>query len=740
MCAGRLLGASGLACILFGGLASAQSRFQLTVSQQGNAFVVPNGATLSFTDPVGQTETVRITATYLGLGQINITQLPQVFGSPAFTASYTGKLPLTLDNGGSFFFDIQFRPTSSTQVNAQLSVFFIETLSGGPPTFAPTFVNGSINLSLTGTAPSFVLSYILRSDLNVVTLPPGGSLEFPATPINTTTQATFNITNRGSGSGQISAISVTGSAFKLTGLPLFPVSLAAGQSLQLVVQYAPTEVRSDVGQIQITVDPNITLTAGLRGSGTSTASTLTYQVLDGTSATPVDPGTAISLFPDTKVGETASLSIEVKNTGNAPGPITTLSLAGAGFQLSDTPAVLPTLAPNASLTFTVTFAPPRPGNFTGRLTVGADTFTLLGKGLGPTLTFSYGSNGSTITLPASNGFVVFSPVMVSKSAELDFVVSNTGTLPTTVANIGVGEQVGPYSVSGLPPLPVTVDPNSDVRFTIRYTPVTTGFSNGTLRIDTTVVGLTGSGMPPPPLPAYTIQGPSGNVAPQSQPSVRISLASPYPIAVAGTLTMSVATDLVTDPAVQFATGGRTVQFTIPANTTDAVFAGQGPQIRLQTGTVASVISLTASFSTQAGGLNLTPDAPRSLQFEVAPAAPVLIAGRVANVTANGFAIIVTGYSTTRSITALNAQFAAVAGFNVPQTQFTVDLRQTSILWFQSGGSQAFGGQFAVVIPFTFQGTPPAGQSVLESVGSISVTVSNESGSSNSLRTTVSGRS
>src|SRR5882672_1516027 len=190
----RFLCVAGFACILFAGLAVAQtSPFQLTVTQGGNAFVVPNGASLQFSDPVGQTETVRVTAVYLGLGQVSISQAPQILGSPAFTLSFSAKLPLTLNNGERFAFDIQFRPSSATQSNAQFSAPYVETLSGGPPTFAPTFVNGSINLTLQGTAPSFVLSYILRSEQNVVTLAPGGSIVFPAIPINTTAQATFNI-------------------------------------------------------------------------------------------------------------------------------------------------------------------------------------------------------------------------------------------------------------------------------------------------------------------------------------------------------------------------------------------------------------------------------------------------------------------------------------------------------------------------------------------------------------------
>jgi hypothetical protein len=730
----RWLGRGALAGVLFAGLAQAQFNFQLTLTENGNAVQIPNNANLAFNAPVGQSQSARVTATYYGFGQIAISQLPQLFGSTAFTVSLTTKLPIMLTNGGNFFFDIQFTPANSTQANAQINLPYAETVTGPAPTFSPVTTQGLINLTLQGTSPSIVLSYILQTDQNVVTVPPGGSVTFPATAINATAQATFNISNRGSGPAQINAISLSGSAFKIAGLPLFPVSVGAGQSLQIGIQYLPTAVGSDTGQLQITVDPNTVLSVAIHGSGTSSASAFAYQVVQGSTSTPLATGSTISAFPDTNVGETSSLSIQVQNTGTASGMVNSISISGAGFQLSDLPVLPQVLAPNASFTFTIMFAPAQPGTLTGRLSVGSDAFPLSGRGLGVNLKFSYTVGDATIPVTPTNASVVFSPVQVAKTAQLDFTVSNTGTLPATIANIGIGEPNSPFSLSGLPPLPVTVPPNTDFHFTISYSPVTTGFTNGTLRLDNTVVGLTGSGTVPPPLPSYTIQGPSGSVAPQTQPAVRLSLSSAYPLALAGTLTMTVSTDLTADPGVQFSTGGRTVPFTIPANSTDAIFAGQGPQIRLQAGTVASTITLTPSFATQPGGLDLTPSSPASIQFSVDPSPPVLISGRVSSITANGITLTLTGVSTTRTLTALNVQFAPVAGFSVPKTQFTVDLHQVSLAWFQSSGSQAFGGQFTVVAPFTFQGTPPAGHSLLDSVGSISMTVSNERGSSNSLQT------
>src|SRR5258708_29224855 len=107
---------AGLWCLVFAGGAAAQTApFQLTVTQGGNAFVVPNGASLSFSDPVGQTETVRVTAIYVGLGQVSISQAPQILGASAFTLSFSAKLPLMLNNGERFAFDIAFRPSSAAQ-------------------------------------------------------------------------------------------------------------------------------------------------------------------------------------------------------------------------------------------------------------------------------------------------------------------------------------------------------------------------------------------------------------------------------------------------------------------------------------------------------------------------------------------------------------------------------------------------------------------------------------------------
>lgn len=712
--------------------ASAQTfPFQLLATQGNNAAIIQNGSPLTLNSPIGQSQAIQIKATYTGTGQVLIPEQPIVIGSTAFTASLATAPPVTLTPGESVSFSVQFLPTSAVSSTAEMSLLFIETV---PPTVAggsPTSTTSFITLSLQGTAPSFVLSYILQTNQNTVALQPGGNLVFPSTPIGTTAQALFNLTNTGSGAGTIAGISITPGAFSLAGLPLFPQTVGPGLTLQVQVLYMPTSVTSDTGQIQVTFGTGTPVTINLQGSGSSPS--LTYQLLQsGGTAVTIAPGGTVPL-PNTNVGQSSSVVIRVLNAGNANGTVSSINVSGQGYELTNGPALPQTLAPNASITFTLTFSPTQPGTSNGSIYINSDTLVLAGVGLGPLLTFSYVTGGTSVTISATNTSVVFSPVMVSQTEQVSLDVKNTGTLTATISNIGIGQTGSPYTLSGQPPLPVTLAPNEDFHLTITFAPIVVGFSDGTLLFDTTTVPLVGSGTQPPALPAYTIGGASGNVAAGTQSNITLTLASAYPVALTGVLTAAVSGSLPADPAVLFASGSLTVPFVIPANSTNAVFGSQGTQIGLQTGTVAEGITLTPSFATQAGSVDLTPASPTTLELTVAPAAPTLIAIALSGQTTNGFTILVTGFTTTRALTTWNVVFTTAAGYTMPVTQFNINVQPISTVWFEGTGSRAFGGQFTLSIPFTFQGTVPTGQTVLNSIVSIAATVANSVGTSNSIQ-------
>ena len=729
----NLLRRGVLAALFAASLGLAQTTFPLQlVATSGNLVAtLANGEQLPFVSSVGQPLTVQVTATYAGSGTIKITQAPQVTGSSEFSSTLSGTLPITLTPGQSFSFTLTFRPTTSAQASAIFNLPFTETVPT-PGSTTPTVSANAINLSLLGSAASYVLSY--TKDGNVVPLSTGGTMLFDPQPINATETLTLNITDNGSADGEVTGLTISGKYFQFIGKPLLPTGVTPTQALQIGIQYTPTAVETDTGQVVITFVDGTTLTVNLQGNGTSP--TLVYTVTQNGKSTVVKAGGTITL-PSTDVGSTSSVLVSVQNTGNGTTTINGISAQGQAFSVSGQPVLPDTLNTGGSLNFTLNFTPPAPGVQSGQLQVGNDLFTLMGAGLGSQLTFSYVAAGSTLTI-GTNGVtaVLFSPVQVTKTASIPFTVKNTGTLPAVISNVAIQGINSPFSITGGPTLPVTLAPGASFTIMAAFTPITAGLANDTLLINTTSVPLSGTATAPPPLPAYTISGPSGTVAAQSQPAVTLTLAGPYPVALEGVLTLTTSGSLGSDPAVQFQTMGRTVAFTIPANGTVANFAGQGSQILLQTGTVASTIILTPTFETAAGGVSLTPANPTTLQFSVPAQAPVLIAAVESGSSSNSVVINFTGYSTTRTLTSLNVQFTAAAGFTLTASQVTLDLTQASAVWFQSTTSQGLGGEFTVSVPFTFSGTPPTGTTLLQTIASVSATVSNAVGASNSVSTPI----
>ena len=233
---------------------------------------------------------------------------PTVFGSTAFTAKIAGTLPLTLNPGDSFSIAVTFSPTSTAQSNAQLNLPYVETV---PPTATNT---NTITLVASRHGPSFVLSYVLQTNPNVVPLQSGGTIPFPPTLVGTTAQAALSITNTGSGPGSVTGITISPGAFILQEVPLLPATVTAGQTLTVLVLFQPTAVGTNTGQVTITFASGAPVTINLTGSGSSPS--LTYQLLDTNPPTTVSPGGTITL-PNATLGQTTSVTLRVLNSGNA---------------------------------------------------------------------------------------------------------------------------------------------------------------------------------------------------------------------------------------------------------------------------------------------------------------------------------------------------------------------------------------------------------------------------------------
>jgi hypothetical protein len=708
--------------------------FQMTLTQGNNTTNIGNGTTIYFaTAGPGQTSTATVVLTYVGSNTAIFNTMPQVLGGNAqdFTLYAPDTYPKVLPPMGKVSFIVQYSassPVGASPATAQINLPFVDTAQNN---------TGVVALALSGTTPNFSVFYTNPSIGNATPLFSGGIVLFPDTMVNATSAVTISVTNVGSGSGSISAISVNGAAFQALGLPSFPLSVPAGSSLQFLIRFAPQQAGASAGTLQMTLGGDA-FTAALQGS--AVVSSFSYQVIQSTASQPVLPGQTISL-PDTKVSSTSSVDVQVTNGGTAAGVINSIVISGTGFSVTDGPVLPVTLNPNQKLVITVAFTPQQPGTATGRLRFNNDIFNLASNGIGPQLVYSYTAANSAPVTIVPGGAVVFTQTSVGNSSIVKFAVQNTGTAEGSIISIGTAlsttstQSPAVFTAAGVPALPATLNAGATLTFSLVFAPDNTVLETSNLLIDTAVFTLSGLGGSPTPLPPYGFSGPQGTQPPFQQPAVSLSLASPYSLPLKGTVTLTQDSgSLAPDPAVQFATGGTTVAFVMPANSTDAVFPNGTKQIRLQTGSVATSVTLTPSFATQPG-LDLTPATPQTLQFSVAPAAPQLLTAGISSLASNTFTLTVTGYTTTRSLTNFQFQLTASSSVTLSASQLILDVSGASHVWFQSSASQQFGGQFVVSIPFNLQVSSGTVATPTNELQSISVTAVNGSGTSNTVTVT-----
>jgi len=354
--------------------------------------------------------------------------------------------------------------------------------------------------------------------------------------------------------------------------------------------------------------------------------------------------------------------------------------------------------------------------------VGGDTFVLSASVVGAMLEYSYIAGG--VTVVQNGGQVVAPTAAIGQTTAVQFVVENRGNRAATIAAIGVSGAGKAFRVAGVPDLPVVVEPDGRLEFRIEFTPVTPGLNTAVLGVGTAFFNLAGNAASLPELPAYRWEGVSGVVAPMTQGQVGLRLESAYPVTLRGTVVMVVDSSYGADASVQFSTGGRAVSFTIPAGETRAVFANGTTNVRLQTGTAAGRIVLTPSFVTD-GGIVLTPERPAALELTVPEQAPVVLAARMeASLTALN--VVVTGYSTTRSLTKMEVTIRRKGG---KSETFIFDVTAAAQLWFGGAGSLSYGGLFTATAPFTVLGSTDDRNKLLEELESVTVKVSNDRGTS-----------
>jgi sugar lactone lactonase YvrE len=232
------------------------------------------------------------------------------------------------------------------------------------------------------------------------------------------------------------------------------------------------------------------------------------------------------------------------------------------------------------------------------------------------------------------------------------------------------------------------------------------------------------------LPAVTLQFTPQQLAAGGQATLGLTVPVAFQYEVAGTLKLAFSPNAVVpvdDPAIQFATGGREVTFTIPANTVQARF-GDNPQagpIAFQAGTVAGALSFNGTIQT--GTVETAFSGSRTIPQQV----PAIHGIQTEPRSNTNVFVAISLSSTLREVTELNLRFNTqpairlscgdAAGCSVSGNVLTFDVKALFDAWFAA--DTQFGSLSVLRVPFAIQGSVS---------GSVLVSLRNRLGGSNAM--------
>jgi len=411
------------------------------------------GASLDFGSvTTGTSKTLTMTAS--NTGTVSVTISSASISNQYFSLT-APSLPVTILSGQSTNISLVFAPKTAGTFNATVAI-------------GSDASDSSVTVSLSGTGVATVQ----------LAVNPGNET-FGNVTVGTQNNQTVTLTNNTTSTVNISAATVTGTGFKMSGITP-PLALNASQSATFTVTFAPQATGSASGNITITSDaPNPSLALPLSGTGVALGAL-------GANPTSLNFGTV-------QTGTSQVQSETVTNTGGSSVTISKVGISGTGFTLSgiSTPA---TLAAGQSATFSVKFAPLSAGNASGSVTVTSN-------GSNPTLTIAVSGASSTTAgqLTASPAPIAEGTVFAGLSGTASGSLTATGSNVTVTAATSSNSR---FAISGLG-LPVTILAGQSAPFTVTYSPLVAGADSATLTFTsnaqpaTTTGTATGTGTPQP---------------------------------------------------------------------------------------------------------------------------------------------------------------------------------------------------------------------------------------------------
>jgi hypothetical protein len=376
--------------------------------------------------------------------------------------------------------------SSSTAVTVPASVTVPANTTGVGFTAKVAAVGSSESTVLTASESGVSESFALELSAALRILSASSShVSFGYVALNSPTTQSLILTSSGTESVTISATSLTGSGFSVSGLGL-PVVLNAGQVVVLNVEFDPAAAGSATGQLIITTNASSGKSMVIGLSGTGSAASGGGGGGGGSGATPAL--TALSCSSASMTGSGTD-SCYLTLSGAAPAAGITVALASSSAAVTVPNSVtVPGGAVSAGFAATAAAVTTN------------QTATLIATASGTTQTFGVQLNAAGAFLSASQAAIAFGNVSLNALGTQTLTLGSTGTLPVTV-NTAVLAGAG-FTMSGIT-LPVVLNPGQSVTLALEFVPSVAGAATGQLTIasnattgGTMVIAVSGTGAVP----------------------------------------------------------------------------------------------------------------------------------------------------------------------------------------------------------------------------------------------------
>jgi hypothetical protein len=334
-------------------------------------------------------------------------------------------------------------PASVTVVSGATTASFTATVSS-----VSTAQTVTLTASTSGVAKTFALQ--LGSGVSTLSVS-AGSIGFGAVNVNTATTQTVTLSSTGTVAETISAATVAGPGFTVSGAT-FPLTLNPNSTATLTVQFDPTTAGADTGSLTLTSNSS---------SGTSTVISLTGNGLPLLSALTCTSASMTSAGTDSC---TVTLNVAAASGGFA------VSLASNNSAVT-VPASVTVAAGATTAGFTATVLSVSTAQ-TVTLTASANSFA-------DTFTLQLGAGVPTLSINATS--IAFGDVLVGSPVTQSVTLSSTGTAPVTVNAASVSG--AGFSVSGAT-FPLTLNPTQTATLSVEFSPTAAllGLLSGSLTI------------------------------------------------------------------------------------------------------------------------------------------------------------------------------------------------------------------------------------------------------------------